>query len=197
MDETTFNELYRKFNEKKEAILKKSEEEKKKNLEQKYAVIKEIDDLINKPESFNKTFNYFKDLQKRWNSIGPVPKNDYKDLFDEYNKQVQKFYDYLDVNKELRELDFKKNLEAKIELCEKAEELLLESNYNKAKKELQTLHKKWKDTGSLSNENREEVWKRFQSATIKINENFSEYIEEIKVQQDKNLESKQFLVLKS
>lgn len=194
IDETTFKELYRKFNDKKESFLKKTDEEKKQNLQHKYEVIKEIDDLINKPESFSKTFNRFKELQKKWNAIGAVPKNDSKALFDDYNIQIQKFYEYLQVNKELRELDFKKNLELKIDLCEKAEELLLEPNFNKAKKELQTLHKKWKETGAVSNENREEIWKRFQDATIKINEKFSEYIEEIKLQQEKNLEAKEFLI---
>jgi hypothetical protein len=120
-----------------------------------------------------------------------------KALWDEYNKHVQKFYEYVEVNKELRELDFKKNFDIKIKLCEQAEELLLETNYSKAKKELQDLHKKWKDTGSVSNEKREELWKRFQNATIKINENYAKHIENIKDQQEKNLESKRFLVEKA
>ncbi len=195
--EDDFKDLFQKYIDKKETWERKLNDEKKHNLELKYKVIKEIEELINKPESFNKIFNHFRDLQKKWNEIGLVPKYDVKALFDEYNKNVQKFYDYLEVNKELRELDFKKNLDVKIDLCEQAEELLLESNYSKAKKELQTLHKKWKETGSVTNENREEIWSRFQAATIKINEKFSEYIEEIKVQQEKNLESKQFLVSKA
>ena len=126
-----------------------------------------------------------------------MPKNDVKALFDEYNKNIKKFYEYVEVNKELRDLDFKKNYEIKISLCEKAEELFLETNSNRAKKELQTLHKKWKETGAVSNEVRDELWLRFQTTTIKINERYSVYLEEIKEQQEKNLESKQFLVEKA
>lgn len=195
--EGKFKDLFQKYIDKKEAWELRLKEEKKKNLEQKYAIIKEIEELINKKETFNKIFNEFKDLQKKWNTIGLVPKEEVKTLLEEYNHQVHKFYEYTEVNKQLRELDFKKNLDIKIKLCEKAEELLLESNYSKAKKELQNLHKKWKETGSVSNENREEIWARFQASTIKINEKFSEYIEEVKVQQEKNLESKQFLVNKA
>ncbi len=195
--EIKFKELFQRFLDKKETYEIRLNEEKKKNLELKYRVIEEIKELVNKPESFTKTFNKFKNLQKKWNDIGLVPKNDVKALFDEYNKNVQKFYEYVEVNKELRDLDFKKNYEIKISLCEKAEELLLETNSNRAKKELQTLHRKWKETGAVSNEVRDELWSRFQAATIKINENYSRYLEEIKEQQEKNLESKQFLVEKA
>jgi len=198
-DETDikFKELYQRFLDKKETFEIRLNEEKKKNLELKYQIIEEIKELVNKPESFTKTFNKFKNLQKKWNDIGLVPKNDVKALFEEYNKNIKKFYEYVEVNKELRDLDFKKNYEIKISLCEKAEELLLETNSNRAKKELQTLHKKWKETGAVSNEVRDELWLRFQTTTIKINERYSVYLEEIKEQQEKNLESKQFLVEKA
>jgi hypothetical protein len=195
--ESIFRELIKKFDDKKIAHDKKSDEEKKKNLSMKYAIIDEINELINKPESFNKTFNKFKDYQRKWNEIGLVPNDEVKPLLDEYNKGVQKFYEYLNVNKELRELDFKKNYELKVEICEKAEELLLEPNTLTAKNELQNLHKKWKETGPVANENREELWVRFQNVTVKINEKYSEYHEQIKGQQDKNLESKKFLVEKA
>jgi len=195
--EIQFKELYQRFLDKKETYEIRLHDAKKKNLELKYQIIEEIKELVNKPESFTKTFNKFKNLQKKWNDIGLVPKNDVKALFDEYNKNVQKFYEYVEVNKELRDLDLKKNYEIKISLCEKAEELLIETNSNKAKKELQSLHKKWKETGAVSNEVREELWSRFQAATIKINENYSLYLDEIKEQQEKNLESKQFLVEKA
>ncbi|RLD50777.1 MAG: hypothetical protein DRI94_07790 [Bacteroidetes bacterium] len=198
-DETDikFKELYQRFLDKKETFEIRLNEEKKKNLELKYQIIEEIKELVNKPETFTKTFNKFRNLQKKWNDIGLVPKNDVKALFDEYNKNIKKFYEYVEVNKELRDLDFKKNYEIKISLCEKAEELFLETNSNRAKKELQTLHKKWKETGAVSNEVRDELWLRFQTTTIKINERYSVYLEEIKEQQEKNLESKQFLVEKA
>ncbi len=195
--EIKFKDLVQKYRDKKETYEIRLNAEKKKNLELKYKIIEEIQELVNKSESFSKIFNQFKDLQKKWNSIGLVPKNDLKSLMEKYNQNVQKFYEFVEVNKELRELDFKKNYEIKISLCEKAEKLILESNYNKANKELQILHKKWKETGSVSNEVREELWARFQSATIKINENYGQYLDEIKEQQQKNLESKQFLVEKA
>ncbi|NOZ36164.1 MAG: DUF349 domain-containing protein [Chlorobi bacterium] len=195
--ELKFKELLQKLRDKKETYEIRLNEQKKKNLELKYLIVEEIKELVNKRESFSKIFNKFKDLQKKWNLIGLVPGNDVKTLMDEYNKNVQKFYEFLEVNKELRELDFKKNYEIKLSLCENAEELILEANYNKANRELQSLHKKWKETGSVANEVREELWARFQAATIKINENYGQYLEEIKEQQQKNLESKQFLVEKA
>jgi hypothetical protein len=194
--DSTFIELIKKFDDKKHAHDKKTEDDKKKNLAKKYSIISEINELINKPETFNKTFNKFKDLQKRWNEAGLVPNDDLKTLLDEYNKSVQRFYEYLNVNKELRDLDFKKNYELKVEICERAEELLMETNIMTAKTELQNLHKKWKETGPVSNDIREELWARFQNATVKINEKYSEYHEQMKSQQDKNLESKRFLVEK-
>ncbi len=192
-----FKELLQKFADKKETFEIKLNEQKKKNLALKYDLIEEIKELVNKPESFSKIFNRFKNLQKKWSETGPVPKNELKALLDEYNKHVQKFYEYVDVNKQLRELDFKKNFEIKTSLCEKAEELLLETDYKRAKSKLQELHKKWKETGAVANEVREELWARFQAATIQINEKFTEYLSEIKKQQEKNLESKQFLVEKA
>jgi len=102
---------------------KKMDESKESNLQKKYEIIEEIKALINNKESINKTFHDFRDLQNRWREIGPVPQAKLKDLWDTYHHHVENFYDFIKINKELRDLDLKKNLETKIEICEKSEEL--------------------------------------------------------------------------
>jgi len=124
--ESRIKELFKRYREFKAKSNRLLEQEKLENLEKKYEVIEKIKDLINRKESINKTFQEFRELQKEWRSIGLVPQQNLKDLWDTYNHHVEKFYDYIKINKELRDLDFKKNLEAKIVLCEKAEELFME-----------------------------------------------------------------------
>lgn len=187
------NDFYAKRNEHKE----KEEQEKKKNLVLKYEIIEGISNLINKPESFETTFNNFKSLQQKWREVGLVPKNDVKQLWDDYHREVEKFYKYLEINKLLRDLDLKKNLDDKINLCEKAEELLTYEDISDARKQLQTLHELWKETGPVSKEKKDEIWDRFKAATITINKNFQEHFDKIKEQQERNLESKEFLCQKA
>ncbi len=149
------------------------------------------------PTSFNETFNKFKDFQNQWSKVGVVPKNETKNLRDSYNAHVKEFYNYVKINKELRDLDYKKNLEAKILLCERAEELFLEPDATKSKRALQTLHKQWKESGSVSKDKNDEIWERFRGATAQINAKYYEYIEKIKEQQDKNFEAKTMLCEKA
>ncbi len=197
-EEIAFKELLKKYKAKKEAEEQQIAAQKERNAVQKYAIIAEIKELINKPgEHFNVIYNHFKELQKKWNTAGPVPAAKLRDLDEEYNIQVQKFYEYVNVNKELRELDHRKNLEKKTSLCERAEALQNSDKITEAKKELQNLHAKWKEIGPVSNEIKEEIWNRFQEASKIINHKFSEYINEIKEQQSKNLESKTFLIEKA
>ena len=126
--ENEIKELLRKYRELKADYNKVQDEHKHKNLEEKYKIIEDIKELIKNKESINRTFQEFRELQKRWRSIGPVPQQNVKDLWETYHHHVEAFYDYIRINQELRDLDLKKNLESKIHLCEKAEELLLESN---------------------------------------------------------------------
>jgi hypothetical protein len=168
---------------------KKLEAEKEENLKLKYAVIEEIKALINNEESINKTFQEFRDLQRRWREIGLVPQSKMKNLWDTYHFHVENFYDYIKINKELRDLDLKKNLEAKIELCEKAEELLVESSVLKAFNSLQKFHEQWREiAGPL--ENKEDIWERFKAATAKINKNYQDFFETRKTEQKKNFDAK-------
>ena len=172
---------------------KKLDQEKEKNLELKYQIIEEIKGLINKEESINKTFNEFRDLQQKWRETGLVPQSKMKDLWENYHFHVENFYDYIKINKELRDLDLRKNLEMKIKLCEQAEELLLEPNIIKAFNALQKLHERYREIGPVPRENKDDLWERFKAATTKINKKHQEYFEDRKTEQKKNLEQKRAL----
>jgi uncharacterized protein DUF349 len=169
------------------------EDDKKLNLQVKYDIINEIKDLINRKESINKTFQDFRELQKRWREVGLVPQSEVKNLWETYHHNVEQFYDYIKINKELRDLDLKKNLENKIELCERAESLLLETNTPKAFAELQTLHDKWREIGPVPRDKKEELWERFKEATAKINKKHQEYYQYLKDEQIQNLKQKEAL----
>lgn len=167
--------------------------EKENNLKEKYAIIEEIKDLVNREESINKTFNEFRALQQRWHDAGQVPQQNLKNLWDTYNHNVEVFYDYIKINKDLKDLDLKKNLETKIGLCEKAEELLLEPSVIKAFNTLQKYHDKWRECGPAPHENREELWERFKAITSKINKKHQQFFVDQKENQKKNLEEKELL----
>lgn len=188
--EDTFKTLYDQYREHKAAINQKHEAEKAKNLEAKLKIIDEIGELINKEESINKTFQEFRELQQRWRDIGLVPQNEVKGLWESYNHNVEKFYDYIKINKELRDLDLKHNLELKIELCEKAESLLLEESVTRAFKLLQDYHNQWREIGPVPAEQKEDIWERFKATTSQINKKHQDYFESLKDQQIKNLEQK-------
>lgn len=183
-------ELLEKFREKKNDFSKVQEAEKYENLKNKYDIIDKIKDLVNREESINKTFHDFRNLQNEWHSIGVVPQSALKDLWENYHHSVEVFYDYIKINKELRDLDLKKNLEAKVQLCEKAEELLLEPNPVNAFRLLQDFHDQWREIGPVPPESKNEIWERFKEATSQINKRHHEYFEKQKDDQRKNLDSK-------
>lgn len=171
----------------------KKEEEKKQNLVAKYEVIEGIKELANRQESLHETFDEFRALQQRWREIGSVPQGEVHDMWENYHLQVENFYNYIKINKELRDLDLKKNYEAKLELCEKAEKLLLEPSIVKAFKILQKYHNQWRETGPVPREKKEELWERFHETTVKLNQKHQEHYENLKEQLQKNLEAKQEL----
>ncbi|MCA1755850.1 MAG: DUF349 domain-containing protein [Bacteroidales bacterium] len=172
---------------------KQIEVEKRENLRKKYEIIDQIKDLVNREESINKTFQDFRDLQAEWHSVGMVPQSALKNLWETYNHNVEVFYDYIKINKELRDLDFRKNLEKKVVLCEKAEHLLQENNAITAFRKLQEYHQQWRETGPVPRESREEVWARFREATSEINKRHHEHYESQKDDQKQNLEAKRAL----
>ncbi len=188
--ENDIKELLKEYRQRRIDYNKKLEQDKEINLQLKYEVIEEIKTLIHKEESINKTFQEFRELQKRWREIGLVPQSKVKDLWDTYHFHIENFYDYIKINQELRDLDLKKNLEIKIRLCEQAEELLLEPNVIRAFNSLQKLHERWRETGPVPRENKDDIWERFKAATAKINKKHQEYFEIRKTEQRKNFEAK-------
>jgi hypothetical protein len=182
--------LLEKYREKKTDYNKIQEAEKYENLKKKYDIIDKIKDLVNREESINKTFHDFQLLQNAWHSTGVVPQSSLKDLWENYHHNVEIFYDYIKINKELRDLDLKKNLEAKVQLCEKAEELLLEPNPVNSFRSLQDFHNQWREIGPVPQQSKNEIWERFKEATSQINKRHHEYFEKQKDDQRKNLDSK-------
>ncbi len=185
--------LLKLYREKKSRYNREIEEQKKQNLEEKYNIIEEIRYLVNRKESINKTFQDFRDLQERWRNVGLVPQQYVKDLWETYHYHVEKFYDYIKINKELRDLDLRKNMEIKIQLCEQAESLSFEPDIVNAFKTLQKYHEQWREIGPVPKEHKAEIWERFKEATRKINKKHQDYFQEIKEIQKKNLEQKNSL----
>jgi len=191
--EARVKHLLEKYREKKTDFNRVQEAEKYENLRKKYDIIDKIKELVNREESINKTFQEFRFLQNEWHSIGVVPQNALKDLWENYHHHVEIFYDYIKINKELRDLDLKKNLELKVQLCEKAEELLLEPNAVNAFRFLQDYHNQWREIGPVPPESKNEIWERFKEATSQINKRHHEYFEKQKDDQRKNLDAKMAL----
>jgi len=189
-DDARVKHLLEKYREKKTDYNKIQEAEKYENHKKKYDIIDKIKDLVNREESINKTFHDFRSLQNEWHSIGVVPQSSLKDLWENYHHYVEIFYDYIKINKELRDLDLRKNLESKVLLCEKAEELLLEPNPVNAFRSLQDFHNDWREIGPVPLESKNDIWERFKEATAKINKRHHEYFEKQKDEQRRNLDAK-------
>ncbi len=189
-DDARVKYLLEKYRDKKTDYNKIQEAEKYDNLKKKYEIIDKIKDLVNREESINKTFHDFRLLQNEWHSVGAVPQNSLKDIWENYHHSVEVFYDYIKINKELRDLDLKKNLELKVQLCEKAEELLLEPSAINAFRSLQDFHNQWREIGPVPQESKNDIWERFKEATAQINKRHHEYFEKQKDDQRKNFEAK-------
>ena len=169
------------------------EKQKTENLAKKQAILDELKKIIASDDSLKKTYDDFRALQDRWKEIGPVPAAENSNLWNNYHFLVEKFFDKVRIGRELRDLDMKKNLDAKIELCEKAEELLDEKSITKAFKALQKLHEEWKEIGPVPQDKKDEIWERFKSATDKINQIRREHYAKIEEEQNANLEAKKAL----
>ena len=152
--------------------------------------MEELKALVEKQEDVSASFPEFRALQSRWREIGPVPQTEFRNLNDTYQFYVEKFYDKVQINRDMRDLDFKKNLEAKEKFCEQAEELAASENVVDAFKELQKLHEQWKELGPVAKEFRESIWERFKAATAVINRKYQAYFEEQKGKQVENLAAK-------
>jgi hypothetical protein len=188
--ENDIRELLKKYGQLRREQNKQLDSEKEENLARKFEIIEKIKGLINNEESINKTFNEFRDLQREWREIGLVPQSKMKNLWDTYHFHVENFYDYIKINRELRDLDLKKNLELKIELCERAEELMVEPSILKAFSTLQKYHEQWREIGPVPRENKDDIWERFKHITSIINKKHQEFFESKKEEQKKNFEAK-------
>ena len=188
--EKGFKELYNAYKKERAEYNRQLEKERERNLELKEAVVADLKALLEKQEDVNATFPEFREIQNRWRAIGPVPAQSYRNINETYQLYVEQFYDMVKINRELRDLDFKKNLEAKEQFCELAEKLAENPNIIEAFKELQKLHDQWKEFGPVAKEFRDDIWNRFKAATAVINKKYQGFFEGIKEQQAENFAKK-------
>ena len=186
-DEVRFKELFAVYRSERDRHIAELEANKEQNLKLKLEIIEELKELINSDENTSTTFARFRELQSKWKEVGLVPQQSVKDLWETYNLHVENFYNYIKINRELRDLDLRKNYEAKLSLCEQAEELTLESQVVEAFRKLQKLHDEWRETGPVAMEFKEALWERFKEASSRINKRHQEHFESLKSEQTKNL----------
>ena len=193
-----FYALYDRYRARRQQYLEDLEQQKQKNLEAKQALLEELRTLVDSEEEQVRTaLDRFNEIQERWKAIGDVPRDKMNDLWQNYHFQIEQFFNKLKINRELRALDQKRNLDQKITLCEKAEELIMEPSVTKAFKGLQDLRVQWKEIGPVPAEQNEEIWQRFQNAANQIDERRKEYYEQRKEEFDNNLLAKQALIDKA
>ncbi len=184
--ETALTDIVNAIKEKKTAYTAEIEATRAANLDKKNAIIASLDDMSADTDNVNRHFQRFKELQKEFKEIGEVPATENSDLWKRYQEAVERFYDQLKINKDLRDYDFKKNLDTKQLLCEEAEKLAEETDVITAFKRLQDLHDKWRDTGPVAKEIREEIWTRFKDASAAINKKYQAFFEERKARERHN-----------
>ena len=192
-----FNAIWGLYLEKRKEHFDNIAKQQEENYEKKLVLLDGLKKLIDEGEPLKNTFDEFKRIQEKWREIGMVPKEKSTDLWLNYNHHVQMFLDKVRVNRELRDLDMKKNIEIKVELCEKAEELIFEKSLLEAFKKLQELHRQWKETGPVPSDMRDEIWERFKKASEKIRDIRIAHYEELNKKFAANLEAKQALIEKA
>jgi len=188
--EAKFKEILNVIKEKKAALLAAQEAERQNNYEQKAKIVEEIKTLAADTDNVNRTFTQFKDLQQAFKNIGEVPPTLSTELWKQYQDAVEAYYDQLKINKELRDYDFKKNLDMKQLLCDEAEKLAEEDDVVVAFKRLQDLHDKWREVGPVAKDIREEIWGRFKDASAVINKKYQAFFEERKAREQENEDAK-------
>ena len=188
--ETRFNAAFQKYKDAKARFIEALEEQKQKNLESKNRIIEGLKNLIETESNLKNLNDKFKEFQEEWRNIGPVPQAESTNLWQNYHFYVEKFFDIIRLNKEARELDYKKNLESKLGLCEQAESLLLVDSIKDSFKELQNLHEQWKEIGPVPEDKKEEVWERFKAASDQINARRKEYYDKLFAEEQNNYNAK-------
>ena len=188
--EEGFKSLYLTYKKERAEYNREQEKEREENLAAKQQVIEDLKALVENQEDVSSSFPAFREIQNRWREIGPVPAQNFRNLNDTYQFLVEKFYDMVKINRDLRDLDFKKNLEAKEAFCQEAERLAENENVVDAFRELQKLHEQWKEFGPVAKEFREAIWDRFKAATAVINKKYQAYFEGQKEKFAENLQAK-------
>ena len=188
--EEGFKSLYLTYKKERAEYNREQEKEREENLAAKQQVIEDLKALVDTQEDVSSSFPAFREIQNRWREIGPVPAQNFRNLNDTYQFLVEKFYDMVKINRDLRDLDFKKNLEAKEAFCQEAERLAENENVVDAFRELQKLHEQWKEFGPVAKEFREAIWDRFKAATAVINKKYQAYFEGQKEKFAENLQAK-------
>jgi len=189
-DEEAFKAEMSIVKEKRQKAFLELEAEKQENLQKKLDIIEKIKTMATTPEEANKSYQEFKALQQQWKEIKTVPADKANELWRNYQLYVEQFYDLLKLNSEAREYDFKKNLELKTKLCEAAEKLAEEEDVISAFHQLQDLHQEYRETGPVAKELREEIWARFKAASTVINKRHQQHFEQLRAQEEENLEKK-------
>ncbi|MBR4038160.1 MAG: DUF349 domain-containing protein, partial [Tidjanibacter sp.] len=194
--EQRLKEHFARYRAAREEYIASLESVKEENLKVKLQIIEELKELVNSSETINQTFATFRALQQRWKETGMVPQANNKEIWETYNLHVENFYNYIKINKELRDLDLKRNYEAKVQLCEEVEALVMEPSVVTAFRKLQDLHEQWRETGPVATEFKDSLWERFKEASSRINKQHQEYFEQVKEEQKRNLELKTELCVK-
>ncbi len=193
LDEVRLKELLREYRTRRNAYINEQEQLRELNLRTKLQIIEELKELTESEETIDHTFNKFRELQQRWRAVGQVPAQQMKDVWERYHLYTENFYAVIKINRELRDLDLKKNLEAKTTLCEAAEALLQIENPVEAFQHLQPLHDQWRETGPVETEHKEPIWQRFKEASSIINKRHLDHFESLKAGQAENLAKKEAL----
>ncbi|MBZ9786053.1 DUF349 domain-containing protein [Psychroflexus sp. CAK57W] len=186
-----FNTIYFDYREKRDQHYTQLKKNLNTNLKTRLGIIEELKNMIGSGESMNTSFKQFKELQERWKNAGSVPKSDYNTVWNNYHHHVERFYDFLHLDREFRDMDFKYNLDQKLKIINRAEELAQQEDVNRAFRELQLLHKMWKEElGPVAREFRDEIWEKFSEATKLIHDRRQAYFEELDKKREEHLKVK-------
>lgn len=183
--------ILQEYKDKRTAEFQRAEAEKQRNLEEKKRILDELKKLVeNTEDDFGKKVPQFQKLQQEWKAVGVIPQSEVNSLWNAYQLCVENFYDNLKINNELRDYDFRKNLEQKVSLCEQAEALATEKEVIAAFRKLQALHEEWREIGPVSRENRESIWNRFKEASTVVNKRHHDYFDKLRANEVENLQKK-------
>ncbi|REE24805.1 uncharacterized protein DUF349 [Winogradskyella pacifica] len=190
-----FNTHYKEYKQTINAYYKEREQNLKQNLDTRLEIIEDIKGLLSVEENMGTTYKTFKELQEKWRNAGPIPRDKYNNAWNTYHHHVERFYDFLHLNNDLRDMDFKHNYDQKLKIIERAEELAEDENTNRSFRELQVLHKLWKEElGPVGKEHREAIWERFSNATKAIHDKRQSYYADMDKAHEKNLERKEEII---